>query len=481
MFNTIFRKQFALYAATLVASFALIALGLVSLFQNYFVQKTSDTLVEQGKRLAASYVRTMYMPTISGETQLQNDVAMLGQLGANCIFVNQDAAVIAKTSNITGVTYGDILVSPNVRAVLESGEIMRTQGTLGGLFSENVLTVGYPIFVDSIRGQRLLIGAVLMNAPMTEVQQTTKDVIRMTVLCLLAALAFSFVLLFLTSKKITKPIFQINEAAKVIAAGDFEKRLNVKSRDEVGQLAQSFNNMAESLDNQERSRREFIANISHDLRSPLTSMRGFLTAIMDGTIPPEGRDKYLQIVLDESERLTKLANDILDINKIQSLEIELLQKELDINELIRKTVIMFEPHITSKQISLSLQFADERSPVRADEEKIQRVLYNLLDNAVKFTEAYGHIQVETLANPREGKVVVCVRDDGRGMAAEESKHVFERFFKADTSRGEDKKGSGLGLAIVRAFVKAHGEDIWLETEFGKGSAFFFTLSEMPHK
>ena len=204
-------------------------------------------------------------------------------------------------------------------------------------------------------------------------------------------------------------------------------------------------------------------------------MRGFLSAIMDGTIPPEGRDKYLQIVLGESERLTKLANDILDINKIQSLEIELAKSVFDVNELIRKTVIMFEPRITGKRIALDLAFADERNMVLADEEKIQRVVYNLLDNAVKFTGADGHIQVETLT--QSGKVLVCVRDDGKGIGADDQKHIFDRFYKADASRGEDKHGSGLGLSIVRAFVKAHGETIALSSEQGKGCAFTFSLAE----
>jgi len=475
MFNTIFRKQFLLYAVTLVVSFALIAVGLVSLFQGYFIQKTSDSLEEQGARIAASYVRYMSMPTISGQNQLLNDVNTLGQLGASCIFVDASGEVVACTSNITTIQPGDVISAAGIQEVFD-GIIIRTQGSLDGVFAETVLTVGYPIIVKSVIGQNAsVMGAVFMNAPMTEVHQTTQDVIRMTVMCLLVSLAVSFVLIYFTSKKISKPIHQINQAAKVIAAGDFEKRLTVKSRDEVGQLADSFNNMAESLENQEKSRREFIANISHDLRSPLTSMRGFLTAIMDGTIPPDGRDKYLQIVLDESERLTKLANDILDINKIQSLEIELVKSAFDVNELIRKTVIMFEPRITGKGIALNVAFADERNMVWADEEKIQRVVYNLVDNAVKFTEENGSIQVETFT--RSGKVMVCVRDDGKGIGADAQKHIFDRFYKVDASRGEDKKGSGLGLSIVRAFVKAHEETIALESEPGKGCVFMFTLTE----
>jgi len=475
MFNTIFRKQFLLYAATLVISFALIALGLVSLFRTYFVQKMTDTMSEQGQRLAESYVRVTNLPTPGAQTQFSNDVKTLGYLGASCIFVDMGGRVVARTEDITALAVGDIIGASEVQPVFE-GQSVRVQGNLGGVFEENVLTVGYPIAVQ-VGGEQALVGAVFMNASMADVHQTTYDVIQMTMQCLLMALALSFVLVYITSKTISKPIYQINQAAKVIAAGDFEKRLAVKSRDEVGQLADSFNNMAESLANQEKSRREFIANISHDIRSPLTSMRGFLTAVMDGTIPETERDRYLQIVLDETGRLTKLANDILDISTVQNVEIELTKTAFDVNELIRKTLYTFKPRIMDKKIMLTVTFADERNIVLADEEKIRRVIHNLMDNAVKFTDAGGRIHVETKATAQKGKLLVCVQDDGKGIGAEEQKYIFDRFYKVDVSRGEDKRGSGLGLSIVRAFLQAHGEVITLESTPGEGCAFTFTLTE----
>jgi len=478
MFNSIFRKQFLSYAATLVISFALIALGLVFLFRSYFVQRTTETMQAQGPRLAESYVRYMSQMTIGGQmqarTQFENDVTTLGYTGASCIFVDTAGTVVAFTKDITSLSMNDIITAPGITAVFE-GQSVTVQGRLGGVFNEDVLTVCYPIVVQNTFGARAQIGALLMNSSMAEVHRTTYDVIRITVLCLLAALGLSFVMVFFTSRTISRPIRQISDAAKVIADGEFDKRLAVRGRDEVGRLAVSFNEMAESLENQEKTRREFIANISHDLRSPLTSMRGFLTAVMDGTIPPENRDKYLQIVLDESERMTKLANDILDISKIQSMDVELDLQAFDVNELIRRTLFTFEPRITGKGIALEVTFADERNVVFADEDKIRRVIHNLVDNAIKFTDENGRIQVETSA--KNGKVTVCVRDNGRGISPEDRKYIFDRFYKADASRGEDKKGSGLGLSIVRAFVKAHGENITLESEPGQGCAFTFTLSE----
>jgi len=478
MFNSIFRKQFFLYTVTLIVSFALISLGLVFLFRTYFVQRTTETMEAQGPRLAESYVRYMSQGTPGGQmqalTQFQNDVKMLGTLGASCIFVDTAGKVVACTSDITSLAVNDIIDAPDMAGVFE-GYTVTIQGRLGGVFTEDVLTVGYPIVVQSAFGGRVQVGALFMNASMAEVHQTTYDVIRLTVLCLFAALAMSFVMVFITTQTLSRSIRQISDAAKVVADGEFDKRLAVRGHDEVSRLAESFNEMAASLENQEKNRRGFIANISHDLRSPLTSMRGFLTAIMDGTIPPEGRDKYLQIVLDESERLTKLANDILDINKIQNMDVELDMTSFDVNELIRRTLFTFEPRITSNRIQLEVAFADERNLVFADEDKIRRVIYNLVDNAIKFTDENGCIQVETSA--KGGKVTVCVKDNGRGISEEDRRHVFDRFYKADASRGEDKKGSGLGLSIVRAFIKAHGESITLDSQPGQGCAFTFTLTE----
>ncbi|MCL2699906.1 MAG: HAMP domain-containing histidine kinase [Defluviitaleaceae bacterium] len=263
----------------------------------------------------------------------------------------------------------------------------------------------------------------------------------------------------------------MNEAAKVIAGGDFEKRIEVKTRDEVGQLGESFNNMAESLAQQERLRRDFIANVSHDLRTPLTSMRGFLKAMLDGTAPPEKTRHYLGIVLAETERLSEMANDILALNRLQSEEPVLTRSEFDVNELITGTVSVFETRIAEREITLETKL-ENTEKTNADYEKIQRVVYNLLDNAVKFTPPGGKINIETRA--AEKKIFVKIKDTGCGINPEQQKRVFDRFYKTDEARSES--GSGLGLSIARAFIKAHGEDITLVSTEGEGSEFEFSLA-----
>ena len=202
-------------------------------------------------------------------------------------------------------------------------------------------------------------------------------------------------------------------------------------------------------------------------------MKGFVQAIIDGTIPPEKQEHYLQIVLDESERLASLANNIVNINSLEGNENALDLSDFDINKLIKKIIFNFENRVIGKKINLKVTFQEKITFVRADYEKIQRVIYNLLDNAFKFTDVGGEIFIET--EQRDKKVFVHVRDNGRGLSEEDKKRVFDRFYKADVSRGQDKMGNGIGLSIVRDFILAHNEIITLNSELNKGCEFIFSL------
>ena len=256
----------------------------------------------------------------------------------------------------------------------------------------------------------------------------------------------------------------------------------MESADEVGQLAQSFNYMAESLETNENNRRKFISDICHDLRSPLTSIQGFISAMADGTIPVEKQGKYFQIVLEETARLSKLANDMTDLSKAEAGAIEVEKSVFDINELIEDVLRVFERRLMEKQIHAHTNFEEKSTMVEADPNMIHRVIHNLLDNAVKFTLEGGEITVETKLlkkeKKKEPKVLIAVKNTGHGISEEEQKKVFERFFKADSSRGLDKSGVGLGLSIVKEFVKAHGESVQVHSEKDKETAFTFTLKRV---
>ena len=486
MFKTIFGKNFTIYMCVILISFAVLGTSLTQIYKSYFIEQQEKKLVEQSEKIASLFFESALaqgrpFELFRYQSLINMEAGNLREyLEYSYFVINKDFTILNRTADLEnrGITYIDVESVPTVAKVME-GYVISSVGTLGGLYTEPRLTVCYPVGSGD-----MVIGAIFMSSSMVSLNENISEVVRITISGVLISCFGAFVMIYFSSRSMTKPLQQMNEAAKVIANGDFEKRIEVNSMDEVGQLAESFNNMAAGLEEQELSRRKFIANISHDLRSPLTSIIGFLQAIKDGTIPEERTDYYLGIVLGECKRLAKIANDLLDISKVQLTgELELLIEDFELNKLIRDTAIQFENRIREKNIQLEISFAEEANKVRADYEKIQRVFYNLLDNAVKFTPQGGRIRVETTL--KDKKAFISVKDSGKGLSEEEKQHIFERFYKADSSRGMDKAGAGLGLSIVREFIKGHDEKIFVNSEEGMGCEFVFTLGlavqEKPKK
>ena len=330
-----------------------------------------------------------------------------------------------------------------------------------------MLMVGYPVTEGYLAG-------IFMCRPLPAIEASLMEMYQMSVMSLFIVSLLGLLVSFLTAKHVALPLVLMNQAAKVIANGDFEQRVTIQSNDEVGELAESFNHMAESLQAHERVQKDFIANISHDLRSPLTSMNGFLTAMLDGTIPPEKQEKYLKIVLEETNRLSRMTQGIVELSRAQSSVIMLEETNFDINGLIRTSVEVLKPQLEEKKVSIRAIYDAEKTMVRGDMDKISRVLQNLLSNAAKFSPECGVIEVETTLVDKK-KLLVSVKDEGPGINQEDQKYVFDRFFKSDTTRNLDKVGSGIGLAIAKEFMLAHGENITVKSEEGKGATFAFTL------
>ena len=256
------------------------------------------------------------------------------------------------------------------------------------------------------------------------------------------------------------------------AAGNLDYRIDLNTRDEMGYLAGTLNYMSGELNKLEEYQRNFIANVSHDFRSPLTSIKGYLEAIIDGTIPPEMYEKYLTRVISETERLTKLTQGMLTLNSLDSKGY-LSRSSFDINRVIKDTAASFEGTCGKKNINFELTFSDNIQMVYADLGKIQQVLYNLIDNAIKFSHQDSTIYIQTRI--KNEKIFVSVKDTGIGIPKDSVKKIFDRFYKSDLSRGKDKKGTGLGLAIVKEIIQAHGENIDVVSTEGVGSEFIFSL------
>ena len=231
--------------------------------------------------------------------------------------------------------------------------------------------------------------------------------------------------------------------------------------------------MASEIARGEDNQKKFIANVSHDFRSPLTSIKGYLEAMLDGTIPPELHEKYLNIVLNETERLTKLTNSLLTLNNLNTKGMVLEKSDFDVNSIIRNTAASFEGTCQQKHIAIELVLTGEQLPVHADMGKIQQVLYNLMDNAIKFSHSDSVIKIET--TEKRNKVFVSVKDSGIGIPKDSLKLIWDRFYKTDLSRGKDKKGTGLGLSITREIIQAHNENINVISTEGVGTEFIFSL------
>lgn len=282
--------------------------------------------------------------------------------------------------------------------------------------------------------------------------------------------------------RVVDPFVRINHIVRCYSRGDFSQRIPAAGTDEASQLGRSFNEMAEQLKDLEATRRSFVANVSHELRSPLTSMKGFLDAMYDGTIPPEEHEHYLGVVLSETRRLADMVNDLLDLARIESGTVTLQYSTFDINELIRRTLITFEARIVEKKLELDIRFAQERCFVSADSKQISQVLRNLIDNAIKYSPEGKSLMVSTYAMRKD--VYVSIRDNGVGIPKEDLPHVFDRFYKVEKAHTPSPQvGSGLGLSIVQRIIEQHGQSITVQSAKGRGTQFTFTLTRvnMPRR
>lgn len=336
-----------------------------------------------------------------------------------------------------------------------------------GTFHEEMLTVYAPLAKDV-----LIRGYVLIHKPMRLVKIPLNRSMSFVFL-LFVFMGMLFLLLYLyLYLRLIRPIEKIAKAGLEFANGNRTYPLSVQSKDELHDIALSEIDLSKQLSETSDDQHKFMANISHDFRSPLTSIRGYIVAMQDGTIPAEMQDKYFHILLDETDRLMNLSNNILDITELEGNF--LLQKTVfDINDFIRKMLLSFEGRALEKSLTFELTFESESQEVYADKARIEQVLHNLIDNGIKFSNPNSTLDIAT--RKAGDKVFISVRDHGIGIAKENLAKIWNRFYKIDSSRGKDKKGSGLGLSIVREIIQAHKENIDCISTEGAGAEFIFTL------
>ena len=318
--------------------------------------------------------------------------------------------------------------------------------TLDNYYSEDYFNIAYPI---SIRGKGYLLFGRLPAASLTNY---FKELILTVVLAAAVIMAVVFFILYFYTNSIFAPVKEMTMAVRRFGEGDFSVKLNVTEENEFGFLANSINEMATSIAETEETRKSFISNVSHELKTPMTTIGGFIDGILDGTIPPEQQEHYLKIVSMEINRLARLVRSMLNISKYEAGELDLTPESFDIIPIIFRTLLNFEKRIDEKKVDIRGLDRDAFF-VKADKDLIQQVVYNLVENAVKFVNKGGYI--EFLFAENEESTSVTVRNSGEGLKENEISRVFERFYKTDESRGIDPGGVGLGLSIVRSLIKLH--------------------------
>ena len=473
MFRSMFSRMMAItLAAILVSVLGLTALFYVTTRSNYIDARLND-LKMQADDIAylASRVRTNSLGGFGFGSSTESYI----NWKADNIYkeFNAYSVVVDRTGQITVYMTADLMnesglefdrqhVMDTLAEVLKGQQIIQQQnGPSGPMF-----TVAVPWMDNGVA-----LGAVYIQTAAQTVYAGFQDIAIKVAIAALAVSALAAVLLFFITRQMVKPLRVMAQVAGEFALGRFESRAPVSGSSETRELASAFNVMAGQLAALEQTRRDFVANVSHELRSPMTSMQGFLEGMLDGTIPPAEHGKYMQIVLDETRRLSKLVGSLLNLSRMENSETQLAYSDFDVHECIRRVIIGSMSQLDEKNMEVNLSFEDEPLYVHADAEQIEQVLINLVSNAVKYTPEGGHIAITTAQD--KNCVRVTVQDDGPGVKPEDAPYIFDRFYKADKSHTVGM-GTGLGLAISKRIMEKHGQSLRLLPDT-QGAAFEFTL------
>ena len=469
MKKSIFSRIFLFNVCVVLVTMIGLAVLQYMLISNYIHRERVSEL----KQNASSMVRI-----INSEGSFENVERFLygfSRSTGNSVLVidgKNKIVIRAVDENVANKSVG--YVDPSYCKEVFEGKENVVVGTLGGIYKTQMFTLQMPIFSVA---ERRVIGAILISTDAGEMRDMRVGILRIIGVSLALLILLSLLFSLVISRGISTPIKKISTAAKSFAMGNFSSRVAKSKRGtkEVDELADTFNEMASKLEKTEEIRNNFISDVSHELRTPMTTISGFVDGILDDTIPPERHKEYLGIVKEEVLRLSALVNSFLDITRLKNGNIELEMTDFDINEMIRRTFINFDTRIEEKNITIDAEFETESCYVKADEGSIKRVLTNLIDNAVKFTNDGGRIKVSSFVKHQE--VFVSIHNTGEGIGKGELEMIFERFYKVDQSRSINREGTGLGLFIVKDILRRHKKNISVKSCEGEFAEFTFSLDK----
>lgn len=478
MFKSTFVKYLTTFAVILLFSFVLLSFIFTSMIRAYSSSETEKLLVDTtyAYKTRIEELRVQDI-SIFVNTEMPKRFLLLNDTEMSLMLCDEQGRLyfMTVTDPETGkreskVSDGGVVLPLSVleKADREDGAYLLGLSDFGGVLQERYRvcareivygnrTIGYVFVMKSAVAENAVIGV------------TYRSVLTGSLWVLLAAV----IALYFITERLLHPLRSMTAATKSFAKGDFSVRVPVYGSDEVSELAEAFNQMADSLANLEKMRNTFLASVSHDLRTPMTTIAGFIDNINSGAIPPEKHEYYLGVISAEIHRLSRLVSQILDVSRLESGDRKFNFTDFDVSEVARLILISFEQKIEEKRLEVVFDSADS-VPVHADKDAVYQVVYNLCHNAIKFAREGGEFAIRILP-AEKGKIRISVFDEGQTIAPEDIPYVFDRFYKTDKSRGLDKSGVGLGLYICKTIIEAHGESLTVSSEDGRGCTFSFTL------
>lgn len=472
MKKSLFLKIFFTQITVALLVLMLVIPAVFMMIGDFFVSNNEETVRQDAERVATLVLQV----SDSGEDDeawnfFKEGIEYIGGHSV-VIVVNHEGDVVAAPEEPESINT-DKIDKNFIKPVID-GESQVKVYSKGDIFNQRTLVAIVPIEkLDAVSGKTEFLGASIAAMPMPRIEGIQNRLLTIIIITQVIAWVVAFVVSSLLTRQIIKPVRRMRTAAKSIASGNFKEKIPVTSADEIGQLAESFNSMTKSLEELESMRSSFISDVSHELRTPMTTISGFVEGILDGTIPEESRERYLTTVLEETKRLSRLVNDLLEASRLEQGTIKIEKANIDLNRVVVESAFSYEQKLLEKRIDVDLNLDGNECFASADRDSIKRVMINLIDNAIKFTPECGKIIIETHSEGK--KVSVSVQNSGDGIEKRDLRHIWERFYKTDKSRSQDKKGVGLGLYIVKTIITQHGGEIFAESEVGKFTKFTFVL------
>lgn len=483
MFKSLFTKYIVVFMTIITISFLVLALTICSMVATYASSANSE-IVERAAFSAEGYLTegfaayrreqyglgefTYYVSNRSSDIYSMFE-SIKSVTGDTVIFITDLTGNVLLSFPPTSEGLTEIKLSQDIVNAAKSAGKVFPDGDLGGLVPSSDISCAVPIS-DS---NGTICGVLVTSASSIWINELIEVIIKTVVMSSLWVMIAALIAVYYLTERVIGPMRRMRIAAKKFASGHFDVRVPVQGHDEVAELAVAFNNMATSLEKLEDLRSTFLANVSHDLRTPMTTISGFVDGIIEGIIPPEKQGHYLEIISVEVKRLSRLVSSLLDLSRIQAGDRKFVPTVFDICEMGRLILIGFEQKIEAKNLDVEFDITDDRMMAYADHDAVYQVFYNLCDNAVKFSREGGKYRISILDVDK--KIKVSVYNQGQGIPLDDIPYVFERFYKSDKSRGLDKSGAGLGLFIAKTIMNSHGEDLTVDSVYGEYCEFSFTL------